>query len=271
MHGRKPDVAHLWVWGCTAYVHVQKDKHAALDPHMEKCIFIGYPDGYKGWKFYNPTTKRTVISERADFDERHFMASKRSANVPGAPPHTTDHSGGVIDDSDDSDGEDLPPLHVQGQGGVGNPPVVPELPAVDQVAPAQPVDVSSVLDNAPAPAQPPADKFHTPPASPPAPAVLLPCPSPVGICAWLPARQRRPPREWWKLSNEQLEDNVEDEDEDTDLAFLSAVSEPRTYAEAMHCSDASQWHQAALDELAAHRSNGTWCLVNRPLGHQIEL
>jgi len=82
-HGRKPDVSHLRVWGCTAYVHVQKDKHAALDPHMEKCVFIGYPDGYKGWKFYNPTTKRTVISEHGDFDERHFMASKRSANVPG--------------------------------------------------------------------------------------------------------------------------------------------------------------------------------------------
>ena len=25
-HGCKPDVSHLQVWGCTAYVHVQKDK-----------------------------------------------------------------------------------------------------------------------------------------------------------------------------------------------------------------------------------------------------
>ena len=48
-HGHRPDVSHLRVWGCTAYVHVQKDKCAALDPHMEKCVFIGYPDGYKGW------------------------------------------------------------------------------------------------------------------------------------------------------------------------------------------------------------------------------
>ena len=36
---------------------------------MEKCIFMGYPDGYKGWKFYNPITKKVIISERADFDE----------------------------------------------------------------------------------------------------------------------------------------------------------------------------------------------------------
>ena len=39
---------------------------------MEKCVFLGYPEGYKGWKFYNPTTKQTLISERADFDERYF-------------------------------------------------------------------------------------------------------------------------------------------------------------------------------------------------------
>ena len=36
---------------------------------MEKCIFIGYPEGYKGLKFYNPVTKKVIISECADFDE----------------------------------------------------------------------------------------------------------------------------------------------------------------------------------------------------------
>ena len=60
---RKPDISHLRVWGCLAYVH-EKDKHAKLGSHMEKCIFIGYPSGYKGWKFYNPETKKVIISER---------------------------------------------------------------------------------------------------------------------------------------------------------------------------------------------------------------
>ena len=40
-YGRKPDVSHLRIWGCVAYVHVQKDKRGALGSHMEKCIFIG--------------------------------------------------------------------------------------------------------------------------------------------------------------------------------------------------------------------------------------
>src|SRR5262249_20121049 len=69
---RKPDVSHLRVWGCTAYVHIQRDKRNSLQPHVEKCVFIGYPTGYKGWLFYNPTTRRVRISERADFDGRYF-------------------------------------------------------------------------------------------------------------------------------------------------------------------------------------------------------
>jgi len=55
---RKPDVSHLRVWGCLAYVFIQKDKRRPLQPHMEQCVFVGYPAGYKGWSFYNPTTQK---------------------------------------------------------------------------------------------------------------------------------------------------------------------------------------------------------------------
>ncbi|KAF9456719.1 hypothetical protein BDZ94DRAFT_1314875 [Collybia nuda] len=52
---------------------------------MEKCVFIGYPAGYKGWLFYNPTTKKTIISERAEFDEQYFPGL-RQPPCPSAPP-----------------------------------------------------------------------------------------------------------------------------------------------------------------------------------------
>jgi hypothetical protein len=96
---------------------------------MEKCVLIGYPQGYKGWKFYNPTTKKTVICERADFDERYFPLSKHPTsasfahlgaaveNTPAitpppvprpstvAPkPATTSYY--ISPDSDDSDSDD---------------------------------------------------------------------------------------------------------------------------------------------------------------------
>jgi len=68
-HKKQPDIGHFRVWGCLTYVHIQKNKQEKLGLYMEKCIFMGYPDGYKGWKFYNPITKKVIISERADFDE----------------------------------------------------------------------------------------------------------------------------------------------------------------------------------------------------------
>lgn len=78
----KPDVSHLRVWGHLAYVHVQKDKQGQLGSHMEKCIFVGYPAGYKGWKFYNSVTKKAVISERVVFDERYFSGLKNWSSLP---------------------------------------------------------------------------------------------------------------------------------------------------------------------------------------------
>src|ERR1700761_8083680 len=56
---------------------------------MEKCVFIGYPSGYKGWKFYNPGSKKVVISERADFHECYFMLQRHSEpHLPPSHPNT---------------------------------------------------------------------------------------------------------------------------------------------------------------------------------------
>jgi hypothetical protein len=62
-HKQKPDVSRLRVFGCTAYVHVQKDKRVGIGAHMQHCIFVVYPSGYKGWSFYNPVSKKFLISE----------------------------------------------------------------------------------------------------------------------------------------------------------------------------------------------------------------
>jgi hypothetical protein len=40
--GRKPDLSHLKVFGCIAYVHVPDELRIKLDPKAEKCVFIGY-------------------------------------------------------------------------------------------------------------------------------------------------------------------------------------------------------------------------------------
>lgn len=75
---RKPNVSNLRVWGCAAYVHIQKDKRSGIGSHMVKCIFIGYPEGYKAWKFYNPASRRVIISKHAEFDERYYPGLKHN-------------------------------------------------------------------------------------------------------------------------------------------------------------------------------------------------
>jgi hypothetical protein len=67
--GKEPSLTHLKVFGCDAYVHVPKENKSKLDKKAEKCIFIGYKDGLKGYKLWNPKTKKVVYSRDVVFRE----------------------------------------------------------------------------------------------------------------------------------------------------------------------------------------------------------
>ncbi|KAL8492735.1 hypothetical protein ACS0TY_024073 [Phlomoides rotata] len=58
--GRKPNLTHMRIWGCPAYVLDKKaDK---LEPHSELRLFVGYPRGTKGGLFYSPKDQKIVVS-----------------------------------------------------------------------------------------------------------------------------------------------------------------------------------------------------------------
>jgi hypothetical protein len=172
----------LRVWGCTAYVLIQKDKRllGTLGPHMEKCIFIGYPQGYKAWKFYNPETKKVIISERADFNEQFFL-NKRHSSPQLPPPHLNSlvepsppltYLPDTIDDADDSHHPSQQPV----PGGDGS--VLSELPPPRPESPASP----SLFQTAPTLSSPTASAPATAPVTDPVPS--------------RPQRQRRSRDEW---------------------------------------------------------------------------
>jgi len=59
--GKKPSLSHLRVFGCDTYVHVPKEKRTKLDSKYERCIFIRYKYGLKGYKIWNPETRLCII------------------------------------------------------------------------------------------------------------------------------------------------------------------------------------------------------------------
>ncbi|CAH9074818.1 unnamed protein product [Cuscuta europaea] len=44
-------------------------KHSKLDDKTEKFVFIGYDKHSKGYKLYNPVTKKIIVSRNVQFDE----------------------------------------------------------------------------------------------------------------------------------------------------------------------------------------------------------
>ena len=65
--GKKASLSHLRLFGCDAYLHVSKDKRTKLDNKSERCIFIGYKDGLKGYKIWNSKTRKVVYNRDVVF------------------------------------------------------------------------------------------------------------------------------------------------------------------------------------------------------------
>jgi hypothetical protein len=60
-------VAHLKLFDCDAFVHLPKERRRKLDKKEIKRIFIGYKEGMKGYKFWDPASRRKMCSRDAIF------------------------------------------------------------------------------------------------------------------------------------------------------------------------------------------------------------
>ena len=68
-YGKKPNVSHLRVFGCSAYTHVPKDQRKKLDSKAKGCIFLGYATSRKGYRLYDQKTSSIVHSRDVVFNE----------------------------------------------------------------------------------------------------------------------------------------------------------------------------------------------------------
>ena len=69
LFGHTPEYSHLRVFGSTCFVlrpHVERTK---LSSRTAICVFLGYGDGQKGYRCYNPESKKLYVSRHVFFLE----------------------------------------------------------------------------------------------------------------------------------------------------------------------------------------------------------
>ncbi|WZY72206.1 hypothetical protein YC2023_004446 [Brassica napus] len=65
----KPSLEHMKVFGCLCFVMVPGEIRNKLEAKSSKAMFIGYSSSQKGYKCYDPNTRRVLVSREVKFVE----------------------------------------------------------------------------------------------------------------------------------------------------------------------------------------------------------
>ena len=68
------------VFGSVAYVHIPKIHQTKLDPYAIKCVFLGYGNQQKGYRCYDPTTRRLYTTMDVTFLETEIFFSPHNTH-----------------------------------------------------------------------------------------------------------------------------------------------------------------------------------------------
>lgn len=79
--GHEVDYSTLRVFGCPGYAHIPSDERTKNDPKTRRCIFLGYGKGVKGFKLWDPSTRKLVVSRDVRFDETSMLKAKEFLEV----------------------------------------------------------------------------------------------------------------------------------------------------------------------------------------------
>ena len=74
--GHPSDYLNLKIFGCEAYALTPKNQCSKLDPRSKKCIFVGYDDVMKGYRLWDPTAHKIVISRDVIFYDFSLIKSE---------------------------------------------------------------------------------------------------------------------------------------------------------------------------------------------------
>ncbi|KAJ9510815.1 hypothetical protein QJQ45_027773 [Haematococcus lacustris] len=289
MFGVKPDVSHLRVWGCPAYVHDPMPA-SKLDSRSVKGVFVGYERGGKAYRVW--AGGRIYVSKSVVFDEQtvlqrfvpHAVLAPAELAAPpmGEASRGGVGSGGTVSSNSDSEGSRggapavTPIAHVSsnsssgggGRAGSGGDPLA--APGSPGEAAGSPSGVggssggsSGVKSPAPMPAPAPE---HPPPlrrsSRPHKPTVKFS--DYLTVC--YSARSDSCDSSGSAGSSGSMEGVAL---VGSRVAAGSLSTEPRSFSEAMSGPEAEEWGRAMDAEMASQHANETWQLVKREVGMSV--
>ncbi|KAM1578272.1 hypothetical protein ACFX1Z_039846 [Malus domestica] len=107
--GRKPGIKHLKIFGSVCYAYIPRQVRQKLDETSTKCIFLGYGTCEKGYRLYDPISKKIIVSrdvivnENACWDWESQSEKIISVSIPGKKLCEHNVEGNSSDKSDEND------------------------------------------------------------------------------------------------------------------------------------------------------------------------
>jgi hypothetical protein len=65
--GRKPNLSHLHLFGCAAFLHIQN--YTKLEPKYSRMVFVGYDEQSKAYRSFDYTRRKIITLRNVIFDE----------------------------------------------------------------------------------------------------------------------------------------------------------------------------------------------------------
>ena len=75
LYHKEPSYSHMRVFGCLCFPLYPSTNIHKLQARSPPCVFLGYPSNHRGYKCYDPSSRKIIICPHVIFDERKFPFS----------------------------------------------------------------------------------------------------------------------------------------------------------------------------------------------------